>query len=500
MSFQDPSIISVNADNAITKFLQEAESKREQELQQETLEKEANAQKSEQDKQEEEASEAGNATASQEMLDAILNRTNEHRIVYSAQFMLQLKDSPLCVAPADMAARTSFITRVSRQQQQQQRKEWHNNNNNGSSGNSHHHRNDGSYKRGNKFNSRNNKNQRKRDNDEWLAEIDKDEPMGTTAEDFERWKMKVKNADRKRNGEVESPAASKSQGQAQQHTQHTQQNDTKPKNAIDNFFSLTKPAHQLQTDGTSTPETSKSSKFFSFFQPEETAHPAAGDDDKASAADKDGVSKILSLLGPKEENSAKSPPQQNSQRSQFFSPEISAAQTTQPLQAAAAAPSPAPSPAPASASPSQQGGKDSFFLSLLNKTDPKDDQQLKGSKPSAGSANAKENNKGKVDTSPKQSPKVESPNSSGKLFPPPPNLEKQPSQKMDSGNPQQLPHLQMRYPMNNQGMMPMPPNFQNMPPGLPQQIIAQQLQMGNGQFAHPPHPPPGFQPGQQLPP
>ncbi|ODV69623.1 hypothetical protein HYPBUDRAFT_172235 [Hyphopichia burtonii NRRL Y-1933] len=143
--------------------------------------------------------------------------------------------------------------------------------------------------------------------------------MGQTVEDFERWKMSMRNEERKKNGELEDNSS------------ETTQSTGNAGNEVDNFFSFVKPKSEnsnksSRNTSVSTPvnanneTTTKSSRFSSFFNTPVSETPSQ----------------------PKE--------QPQNQKLLFGSRFFSASSTPAAAPAApATAPGPAPAPAPAAA-------------------------------------------------------------------------------------------------------------------------------------------------------
>lgn len=188
------------------------------------------------------------------------------------------------------------------------------------------------------------------------AELQMD--MGSTVEDFERWKQRMRQNDRShsQHGEVETSLAA--------------EQETPKGNEVDNFFSFVKPkANASQEASTPGSETGKTSRFSSFFGgpgPEQSPKRSAPPPGLASRAPMGKGSDSSGL--------------------RFFSmAQGSSSQNLTPTQERAGLAGPPPPPPQAQLpqqSPLPSGGqgmppglgpaggdKDSFFLSLMNKRD-----------------------------------------------------------------------------------------------------------------------------------
>lgn len=520
--FQDPSIISLvpatennqvsgaqgnTEDNAITKFLREAEYKREEEESKKSTpisKKEDSAEQVEED----ESTKA--ARKEQELQNWKLDLgpyNNSDRLRYDMDFLYSLKDSSDNIVPSELPPKSYYRLKNKPPQRANWSGNQYNNNNNyngrnnyneggqstGAMGNFNlgkktHDR--GFNRYGNNNNRRGNRDHRHKKHDEddhWLAELEKDEPAGGSAEDFEKWRAKMKLAERKRRGEVveesEEPASAKS---------------GEPKNSIDSFFSLAKPTlNKTQSSSSAnTPDNSKNSKFFSFFQPESGS---VKEERSAETPGNDGVSKILSLLDSGEKN-AKAGSNASTPQVSNASPSQSSLQSQTPQQPQQqqrsqfnfqSSGSPAGNPNLPPGLPQPQvapGNKDSFFMSLMSKgpEQGRSDSNVASQSPRIS---------GDSTTQKSAQPKVEQ---STPVLPPglqaPPGLPQQSSGQQQQQSQQGLGQNQPMIPPmfqnaanRNQGP---PPGFnpQQLPPWLTQQFPPNMPNMPQGRFMPPPMP------------
>lgn len=535
--FDDPSIISLvsavsdnNAgasafennkdDNAITKFLREAEYKREEE------EAKKSGFTTEQKGTEIGDDESTNAQSKElELEDWKLELgpyNNNERLRYSMDYLYSLKDSSDNVVPQDLPPKSYYrLKNKPIQRTNWSGNQYNNNNGNyngrnnyneggpatGSMGNFNlnkkpHDRGFNRYGNNNNNNRRNNRDHRHKkqdDDDSWLAELEKDEPAGGSAEDFEKWKAKIKLAERKRRGEIVDE---------EEITPSSTQRSEENKNTIDSFFSVAKPS--TKSGGSSnagTPDVTKNSKFFSFFKPE--SGPAKDEQSSGQqSSGNDGVSKILSLLDSGEKNAkagsnnstpllTKASPLQSPQvqsqqpqqgRTQFNFQQPSSGQPQPPQQPSSSAPVLPPGLAPPSNQGLPAGGsKDSFFMSLLNRGP---ESAKIDSTPNAQSPKVSTNDS-------KQSPSLPNQEQPRSSLPPglqgPPGLPQQNQQQHSQqpglqGQPMIPPQFQNGQNRGQGQMPPVPPGFnpQQLPPWLAQQFPPNLPQ--GGRFMPPPPP------------
>lgn len=539
--FQDPSIISLvpatapeggetTNDNAITKFLREAEYKREEEESKKGTST-SKLEGSEEIAEEDESTKAARKEQELENWKLDLGPYNDpDRLRYNMDFLYSLKDSSDNIVPPELPPKSYYRLKNKPLQRANWTGNQYNNNNNNNNNGGRNNYNEGGQSTGamgnfnlgkkthdrgfNRYGNNGNNNNRRGhrhkkhdEDDNWIAELEKDEPAGGSAEDFEKWKAKMKLAERKRRGEVveetEGTASAKS---------------GEPKNSIDSFFSLAKPTlNKTQSSSSAnTPDNSKNSKFFSFFKPESGP---TKEERPTEASGNDGVSKILSLLDSGEKNAkagsnASTPqvsnasPLQPSMQSQ--TPQQSLPQQQQQQQRSqfsfqnTGSPGGNPTLPPGLPQSTNQGqgvpgNKDSFFMSLMSKA-PEQGRSDSNNNTAAQSPSVSSD----VGTQRSVQPKAEQ--STPKLPPglqAPPGLSQQSSgqqqQQQQSQQGQQglgqnqpmIPPLFQNGGNRNQGPTQGPPpgfNPQQLPPWLTQRFPPNMPNMAQGRFMPPPMP------------
>lgn len=451
-------IKSKQQDNAITKFLRDAEIKREKE-------------EVEKDSKSDQSSVSSTPAKKKDPLNDMKNRefhiedwdfefTNQDLVRYLPSQLLQIRSSALIKTPENLPPKSFYRLRNNNNN--------NNNNNNGRSRQNYNSRNftDGTGSMGNfnlgkkhHNNDRGHNNRRgkgrynkKNDVESWLEQFETGGPAGN-ADDFEKWKSRINNEERRKRGEF-----------VPEQLETNEDSEGSAKNTIDSFFS-SGGLNSIKSNQTSTQN--KNSKFFSFFKPEEQQS-----NQDSINSNKDGVSKILSFLD-KGEQSA---PAESDNQAQSSEPQLSPQQSRSQFNfanmnnnAAAAQPTSSSQQTPQfppglnsseqNQTPKESGAKDSFFMSLLQKNDNKPEPEA-------------------------QLPKTVKSDISLQQPAPKPGLQKQnsfpaqPSQPQQQ--PQQPPQQQQAQPQQlqkDQRLQGFPPGFQ-IPPGFP--------------------PPPGFQNPQGL--
>lgn len=383
--FQDPSIISmvpseqesskffgaapsstepIAEDNAILKFLREGEKKKEQEEKQEQKNDAAadiskTLAEAESKKQSEESDGGKYITPDRiknrkiEIEDWNFTFKNENVIRYTPSQLLSIRESGDIPTADQLPLPNKDYYRFKNRLPQQHRRDWNSNtssyNSNNSNGRNYDntgamgnfnlgksgrgHNNNNSSNNRHRGERRNNRS-KKHDDLEWLNEFDKDAPAAGSAEDFEKYKARVMNEEKKKRGEVVE----------------------QPKDKIESFFGVS----AQSTGASSVGVDAKNSRFFSMFAKDESPQiPAREVHSESTTASSDNVSKFFGGGAAAAAAAAvpgarsQTPLSQGSemQRSQFFSQSGGGAPSGQ-----------AP---PGLDRPAQGGSKDSFFMSLM---------------------------------------------------------------------------------------------------------------------------------------
>jgi hypothetical protein len=462
-------------DNAITKFLRDAENKREKE-------------ETEKDNKPSDQSSGSNSnqTKRKDPLNDIKNRefliedwdfefVNQTLTRYLPSQLLDIRKTSKIITPENLPPKSFYRLRSN------------NNNNNSNNNNSRNRQNnynsrnfaDGTGSMGNfsldrrghneRGHHNNNRRARGRNNkktdDLWLEQFEGDGPAGN-ADDFEKWKAKINSEERKKRGEVLPEQAQSLEGE-----------EISSKNSIDSFFGSAGGLSAIKaSQSAANTSQNKNSKFFSFFKPGQSDQQP---DQDPTNSNKDGVSKILSFLDKGEQSALSEKNEGNAQfqqsslpssthqnngpssRSQFNFNNMSGSPAVNP-----ATPQFPPGLGPSSEhqakpslaheqqksqNPKPEGSKDSFFMSLLQKTDATSDEQRSSTAPQ------------------KSQPQRDSKNSS-----PLPSKQHQhqqqlqPGSKSDQQKQQSFPSQSLQQPpqQDPRSLQGFPPGFQ-VPPGFP---------------------------------